>query len=95
MSEWLSVSDEHGYLSVALAAVRNTFTFSRVQRTRIWTVVYRAPTVRLELRLDGQRASWQLFALPSKTLSVNNELRKLLEPPIATARCDTSLLDAT
>ena len=94
MSVWPSVSDEHGYLSVAFAAVRNTFTLSRVQKTHVWTVVYRAPTARLVLRLDGQRASWQLFALPSKTLPMNNELRKLLEHPIATARCDTSLLDA-
>ena len=93
LSEWPTVSDEHGYLSVALAAAQNTFTFSRVQRTHVWTVLYRAPTARLELRLDGKHASWRLFALPSKTLPVNDALRKLLEAPIATARCDTSLLD--
>jgi site-specific DNA-cytosine methylase len=95
VSKWPGVSDEHGYLSVALAAAQNTFTFSRVQRTHVWTVVYRATTARLELRLDGQRASWQLFALPSKTLPVKDELRKLLETPIATAKCDRSLLDGT
>ena len=95
LSEWPTVSDEHGYLSVALAAVQNTFTFSRVQRTHVWTVVYRAPTARLELRLDAQQASWQLFALPSKMLPVNNELRKLLEAPIATAKCEKSLVDGT
>lgn len=95
LNGWPSVSHEHGYLSVALAAARSTFTFSRVQRTHVWTAVYRAPTARLELRIDGQQASWQLFALPSKTLPVNDKLRKLLEPPIATAKCDTSLLDGT
>ena len=95
VSGWPSVSDEHGYLSVALTAARSTFTFSRVQRTHVWTVIYRAPTARLELRIDGQQASWQLFALPSKTLPVKDFLRKLLEPPIATAKCDKSLLDGT
>jgi len=95
MSEWPKFSDEHGYLSAALAAVRNTFTLSRMQRTHVWTVVYRVPSARLELRLDGERASWQLFALLSKTLPVNDELRKLLELPIATAKCDKSLLDST
>lgn len=95
LNEWPSVSDEHGYLSVALVAAKGTFTFSRVQRTHVWTVVYRAPTARLELRLDGQQASWQLFALPSKTLPVNDELRKLLEAPIATAKCEKSLLNGT
>jgi site-specific DNA-cytosine methylase len=95
LSEWSSVSDEHGYTSAALAAAQNTFTFSSVQRTHVWTVVYRAPTARLELRLDGLRASWQLFTLPSKMLPVKDELRKLLESPIATAKCENGLLDGT
>lgn len=87
------LSDEHGYSSVVSAAVQSTFTFSHVRRTHVWTAIYRAPATRLELRLDGQQASWQLFALPSETLPVNSELRGLFEQPIATAKCETSLLD--
>jgi site-specific DNA-cytosine methylase/superfamily II DNA or RNA helicase len=95
LSKWPNVSDEHGYLSAALAAAQCNFTFSVVRRTHIWTVVYRAPTARLELRLDVQRASWHLFALPGKTLPINNELRQFLEQPIATAECEKTLLDGT
>ncbi|GAB7324538.1 hypothetical protein MBLNU13_g08443t2 [Cladosporium sp. NU13] len=95
LSGWPSASDEHEYSSVALAAARSAFTFSRILRTHVWTVVYRAPTARLELRIDGQQASWQLFALPNKTLPVKDNLRRLLEPSIATAKCDKSLLDGT
>lgn len=93
MSDSPISSTDQSFASAALAAVRSTFTFSRVQRTHIWTAVYIASAARLELKLDGQQASWQLFALPSKALPVNSELRELLEQPVATVMCNTSLLD--
>jgi hypothetical protein len=77
-----------------LAAVRSTFTFSHVQRTHVWTAVYRAPGARLELKLNSHQASWHLFALPSKTLATNSDLRKRLEEPVAVAKCNKNLLDA-
>jgi site-specific DNA-cytosine methylase len=89
-----NLSHDKGYQAAMLAAVRSKFTFSHVRRTHVWTAVYRAPGARLELKLDSQKASWQLFALPSNTLPTDSDLRKRLEQPVAVATCDKTLLDA-
>ena len=79
------------YTEVFHTALNSTFTFSHVKRSHFWTAVYRAPTAKLELRLDAH-ASWRLFGVADKALPVNSELRKLLEHPIAVADCGGSLL---
>jgi site-specific DNA-cytosine methylase len=92
-SDLYRLSDDYEYIKAVVAAVGSTFTFSRVLRTHVWTAEYKSPAAKLELRLDGQRASWHMFALPVETLPVNNGLRKSLEQPVATSNCDTSLFD--
>jgi len=90
-SDAMQFDQNDDYAEAFNAALNSTFTFSHVKRSHIWTAVYRAPTARLELRLDDV-ASWCLFGVPDKSLPVNSELRKLLKLPIAVANCSNSLL---
>lgn len=92
LDSFAKVSDEHGYSAACEAAAKNTFTFSRVRRTHAWTAIYQAAKARLELRLDGQQASWHLFALPEQSLPMNSQLRDLLGQPIARSTCNGALL---
>jgi len=80
------------YTEASNTAFNSTLTFSHVKRSHFWTAVYRAPTAKLELRLDDHGASWRLFGVANTTLPANSEMRKLLEQSIAVADCGSSLL---
>lgn len=92
LKSFAEVHDEHGYSAACEAAAKRTFTLSRVRRTHVWTAIYQAAKARLELRLDGQQASWHLFALTEQSLPVDNQLRNLLQKPIARSTCNSALL---
>jgi site-specific DNA-cytosine methylase len=92
VSDAMELAQYEDYTEASHAAFNSTLTFSHVKRPHYWAAVYRAPSAKLELRLDDHGASWRLFGVADKGLPANSELRKLLEQPIAVADCGNSLL---
>lgn len=79
---------------------RPEFRFSELKRSRHWLVRYVSSSARLELVLDPMQPRWQMYAEPPKDLGSGDELRQLLEQPIARQLLDPNqsactLIDST
>ncbi|RMY59454.1 hypothetical protein D0865_02069 [Hortaea werneckii] len=86
------VPDE--YAQAVEKAFKELFSFSRARRSHCWTVTYIAESARLDLVLSGKSIEWRMYALPEKRSACNDELRLLLQEPVARATVQKSLLDA-
>ncbi|KAI7242261.1 hypothetical protein KC330_g210 [Hortaea werneckii] len=86
------VPDE--YAQAVGKAFKELFSFSRARRSHCWTVTYIAESARLDLVLSGKSIEWRMYALPEKRSACNDELRLLLQEPVARATVQKSLLDA-
>ena len=64
-------------------AVGEELRFQTVKRTHCWTVVYDAPSSRLELAFASKVATWSLFAKPYHADPVNSTIREIFKYPFA------------
>ena len=79
------------YRTAVIASVSHDYTFDLTRRTHCWTASYRATHAHLDLVIYDNYAEWRLFAHPAKEIPCNDELRWMLDQPIATAdMCEES-----
>ena len=65
-----------------LRATAKELRFVEAKRQETWSVIYEAPSARLELSLHPQQPHWRLFALPEDCAPAHAEIRRVLELPI-------------
>ena len=88
-----STSRLEEWRAAVLCATLKEFRFVEAKRQETWSVVYQAPSARLELSLHPQQPQWRLFALPEHCAPANAEIRRVLELPIGWFVCPSGLVE--
>ena len=88
-----STSRFEEWRAAVLRATEKELRFVEAKRQETWSVVYQAPSARLELSLHPQQPQWRLFALPEDSAPANAEIRRVLEHPVGRFVCTSGLFD--